>query len=138
MDIIDIGGELIWFGVVKVFVNNEIQRVVPVIEAIADTVKVPVSIDTYKSSVAEAALSAGASMVNDISGLRFRKIRISVVTDESKLGGGRCHDVEIGSLEMDRRPHTRLVVGVKPAFFRAINIQHADDVVIDDQGHDEF
>lgn len=70
-DIIDIGGESTRPGAEKVSVEEEIKRVVPAIEAIAGVVKVPISIDTYKSAVAVAALSAGASIVNDISGLRF-------------------------------------------------------------------
>jgi len=70
-DIIDIGGESTRPGAEKVSVQEEIKRVVPVIKAIARRVNLPISIDTYKSAVAEAALKAGASMVNDISGLRF-------------------------------------------------------------------
>jgi len=70
-DIIDIGGESTRPGAEKVSVRDETKRVVPVIEAIAHKVKVPISIDTYKASVAKAAISAGASMINDISGLRF-------------------------------------------------------------------
>jgi len=70
-DIIDIGGESTRPGAGKVSVKEEIKRTAPVIEALAGRLKVPISIDTYKASVAEAALSAGASMINDISGLRF-------------------------------------------------------------------
>jgi len=70
-DIIDIGGESTRPGSEAIPVQEEIRRVVPVIESLARKVKVPISIDTYKSAVAEAAISAGASMVNDISGLRF-------------------------------------------------------------------
>jgi dihydropteroate synthase len=70
-DIIDIGGESTRPGAEKITVKEEIRRVVPVIEAVAKKVKIPISVDTYKSKVAEAAVSAGASIVNDISGLRF-------------------------------------------------------------------
>ncbi|MBI5740907.1 MAG: dihydropteroate synthase [Nitrospirae bacterium] len=72
-DIIDIGGESTRPGAGKIMAREEIRRVVPVIEAIAHRIKIPVSVDTYKSEVANAALSAGASIVNDISGLRFDK-----------------------------------------------------------------
>ncbi len=72
-DIIDIGGESTRPGAEKISVKEEIKRVVPVIEALANKIKIPISIDTYKSGVAEAALMAGASIVNDISGLRFDK-----------------------------------------------------------------
>lgn len=70
-DIIDIGGESTRPGAEKITVKEEIRRVVPVIEALAKEVRVPISVDTYKSAVAEAAVSAGASIINDISGLRF-------------------------------------------------------------------
>ena len=70
-DIIDIGGESTRPGAKKVPVKEETRRVVPVIKELAEKLKIPVSIDTYKSAVAKTALSAGASMVNDISGLRF-------------------------------------------------------------------
>lgn len=70
-DILDIGGESTRPGAQKIPIKEEMGRVVPVIEAIAGKTKIPISVDTYKSEVARAALSAGASMVNDISGLRF-------------------------------------------------------------------
>ncbi|KAF0143372.1 MAG: dihydropteroate synthase [Nitrospirae bacterium] len=70
-DIIDIGGESTRPGSEPVSLEEELRRTIPVIEAIAKDIKAPISIDTYKSDVAKKALDAGASMVNDISGLRF-------------------------------------------------------------------
>jgi dihydropteroate synthase len=70
-DIIDIGGESTRPGAEAVPLEEELRRTVPVIEALAGSVRVPLSIDTYKAEVARRALDAGASMVNDISGLRF-------------------------------------------------------------------
>jgi len=70
-DIIDIGGESTRPGAQKISLEEELQRVLPVIEQLASKIKLPVSIDTYKSRVAKAALEAGASIVNDISGLNF-------------------------------------------------------------------
>jgi dihydropteroate synthase len=70
-DIIDIGGESTRPGSEPVPLQEEIARTIPVIEAIAKNFKVPISIDTYKAEVAKRALDAGASIVNDISGLRF-------------------------------------------------------------------
>jgi dihydropteroate synthase len=70
-DIIDIGGESTRPGARPVSAGDELARVLPVIERLAARVTVPLSIDTYKSEVAEAALRAGASIVNDISGLRY-------------------------------------------------------------------
>lgn len=70
-DIIDIGGESTRPGAEPVAAEEEIRRTVPVIKALAKKVHIPISIDTYKAEVARAALDAGASMVNDISGLRL-------------------------------------------------------------------
>ncbi|MBI5203485.1 MAG: dihydropteroate synthase [Nitrospirae bacterium] len=70
-DIIDIGGESTRPGSEPVSLEEELRRTLPVIEAIAKTIKIPISIDTYKAEVAKKALDAGASMVNDISGMRF-------------------------------------------------------------------
>ncbi len=68
-DIIDVGGESTRPGSEPVGVEEEIRRVVPVIEALAGKVDVPISIDTRRATVARAALEAGASMINDVSGL---------------------------------------------------------------------
>jgi dihydropteroate synthase len=68
-DIIDVGGESTRPGYRPVPAEEELRRVLPVVEAIAGAVDVPISIDTSKASVAEAALKAGASIVNDIRGL---------------------------------------------------------------------
>lgn len=69
-DIIDIGGESTRPGSEEVRVDEELRRVIPVISAIADKVKKPISIDTRKSKVALAAVRAGASIINDVSALR--------------------------------------------------------------------
>ena len=70
-DIIDVGGESTRPGGEPVSVEEEIARVVPVIEALSSRVSTPLSVDTTKSEVARAALDAGAAIVNDISALRF-------------------------------------------------------------------
>ena len=66
-DIIDVGGESTRPGGEPVSVDEEIGRVVPVIEALSARVSTPISVDTTKSEVARAALDAGAAIVNDIS-----------------------------------------------------------------------
>ena len=68
--VIDVGGESTRPGYTPVSDTEEIDRVAPVIEAIKARIDVPVSVDTYKSRVAEAALQAGCDMVNDIWGLK--------------------------------------------------------------------
>ena len=70
-DIIDIGGESTRPGADPVPEEEELRRTVPLIERLAAELTVPISIDTYKSSDARKALEAGASIINDISGLRF-------------------------------------------------------------------
>ena len=70
-DIVDIGGESTRPGHTKISEEEEIARVVPVIEAVKSRFDVPVSIDTYKGKVTEAALQAGADLVNDIWGFKY-------------------------------------------------------------------
>ena len=70
-DIIDVGGESTRPGSEFVSEDEELRRVIPVIERFASSSSIPISIDTTKPSVARAALQAGAEIVNDISGLRF-------------------------------------------------------------------
>lgn len=70
-DIIDIGGESSRPGSEPVLVQEEIRRVVPVIKELAKRTDRPISIDTYKAATASAALEAGASIINDISGMQF-------------------------------------------------------------------
>jgi dihydropteroate synthase len=83
--IIDIGGESTRPGSERVSAETEIDRVVPVIEAIASQFDIPISIDTSKSAVAEAAVAAGAEIINDISGLRFDE-RIADVAAKTDCG----------------------------------------------------
>ncbi len=70
-DLLDIGGESTRPGADALSEAEERRRVLPVIEALAQRVSIPISVDTYKAAVADAALSAGAVMVNDVSGLRY-------------------------------------------------------------------
>jgi dihydropteroate synthase len=70
-DFIDVGGESSRPGSLPVAAEEEIRRTAPVIERLARATDIPVSIDTYKSAVAARALDAGATIVNDISGLQF-------------------------------------------------------------------
>jgi dihydropteroate synthase len=83
-DIIDIGGEStrpkgVYGETIKISVDEELNRVIPVIERIAKSADAVISIDTTKSMVADEALKAGVSIVNDISGLKFDE-NIAVVT----------------------------------------------------------
>ena len=70
-DFIDIGGESTRPGSKPIGWEEEVRRVIPVIESLAKKVDTPISIDTFKSNVAETAVEAGAAIINDISGLHF-------------------------------------------------------------------
>jgi len=70
-DIIDVGGESTRPGARRVPLQEELRRVIPVVERLCSRLKVPISVDTYKAEVARQALRAGAHIINDISALRF-------------------------------------------------------------------
>lgn len=80
-DIIDVGGESTRPYSQRLSEEEETARVVPVIEALSQAVSIPISIDTYKGAVAREALKAGASMINDISSLRFDPQMASVAAE---------------------------------------------------------
>jgi dihydropteroate synthase len=77
-DIIDIGGESTRPGAATVSAEDELKRVMPVITALAGRTPCPISIDTWKSPVARAAMEAGAEIINDISGFSFDPLMASV------------------------------------------------------------
>jgi len=70
-DIIDVGGESSRPGSTQISSDEEIRRVAPVVEAVAKRFDLPISVDTYRSAVAKAAIEAGAEIINDISAFRF-------------------------------------------------------------------
>lgn len=84
-DIIDIGGESTRPGAKETSAEEEIARIVPVIEKLAGRIKCAISVDTRKARVAEAALKAGAAIANDISGLNYDKDMAAVI---AKYGAG--------------------------------------------------
>ena len=84
-DILDIGGESTRPGSRQVSAEEEIGRVVLIVEAVARRFSTPISIDTTKSEVARQAINAGAEIINDISGLRFDE-RIATSAAESNAG----------------------------------------------------
>lgn len=82
-DIIDIGGESTRPGAEPVTMEEELDRVIPIIEDLRYISDVCISIDTYKASVAEKALAAGADIVNDISGLQFDKKMVKIIKEKN-------------------------------------------------------
>ena len=94
-DIIDIGGESSRPGAVSVSLKEEMNRVIPVIEEIAGKIKVPISIDTYKSEIARKALDFGVDMVNDITALQGDKKLANIIAQ---------YDVPICLMHMKGNP----------------------------------
>lgn len=95
-DMIDIGGESSRPGSEPVSVDEELARVLPVIERLVADIDIPISIDTYKPTVADACVQAGASMINDISGLR----------DPEMIAVAAKHDVPVIIMHMQGEPKT--------------------------------
>lgn len=107
-DILDVGGESTRPQAEPVDVATEKARVLPVIKAIAAVARVPISIDTTKAEVAEAAIEAGASIVNDISGLTFDSRMIDVCRDLQP--GIVCMHIQGTPRTMQQNPSYRDVV----------------------------
>ncbi len=80
-DIIDLGGESTRPGAAPVEADEELRRVLPVLKALARRLKAPISIDTYKAVVANAAVAEGASIVNDISGFNYDAAMAATVAE---------------------------------------------------------
>ena len=78
-DLLDVGGESTRPGTEPVTASEEIVRVLPVVKALASRVRVPISVDTYRAEVARAVIAEGASIINDISGLRYEPQLAEVV-----------------------------------------------------------
>jgi dihydropteroate synthase len=72
-DFIDVGGQSTRPGAGEVSPEEELKRVIPVIKSLAGEIKIPISVDTYRSEIADEALNNGALIVNDISGFNFDK-----------------------------------------------------------------
>ncbi len=136
-DIIDIGGESTRPGAEKVSFKEEIKRIVPVIEALAKKIKIPISVDTYKSAVAEAAISAGASIINDISGLRFDP-KMPKVAAKYKVPAVIMH-IKGTPKNMQKNPtYKALIPEIIDYFYEGIEIARdagiLDDKIIIDPG----
>lgn len=101
--IIDVGGESTRPGAKAISVNQELERVIPVIESLQSVVDLPISIDTSKPQVMEAAIEAGAAMVNDVNGLRA----------QGALDVCARYDVSVCIMHMRGKPRT---MQVNPAY----------------------
>lgn len=115
-DIIDVGGESTRPGAEPVEEKEEMRRVLPVLERLASSTHALLSIDTNKASVAAAAVKAGASIVNDISGLGFDP-RMSTVVAESKAALVLMH-IQGTPLDMNQSPEYQNIVAEVKDYFR--------------------
>jgi dihydropteroate synthase len=134
-DIIDIGGESTRPGAVKVTVREELRRVMPVIERLAPELKIPISVDTYKSEVAQKAVEAGASIVNDITALRGDR-RMAKLVAQSGAAVVLMH-MKGSPRTMQRRPRytdavgeISLFLGERARFAKSCGIQ-SDRIIVD-------
>lgn len=115
-DILDIGGESTRPNSAQISLHEELERVVPVIEAITKRFDVPISVDTTKAEVAESAMAAGAEIINDISGLRFDE-RIAEIATKHHAGLVLMHSR--GSFEtMHSQPPVKDILAEVTADFR--------------------
>jgi dihydropteroate synthase len=121
-DIIDIGGESTRPNAAPVSEEEELQRVLPVIEKLAKKVKIPLSIDTTKAEVARLAIACGVSIVNDVSGLT-RDSKMRKIVAKSKTGLILMHSKGTPKT-MQRRPRYKNVVSEVYTFLEA-QINHA-------------
>jgi dihydropteroate synthase len=115
-DILDLGGESTRPFAEPVSLEEELRRVLPVIQALAAQSPVPISIDTYKAPVARAALEAGAAIINDISALRFDP-------EMAPLAAARRAPLVLMHMQgtprdMQREPHYDDLLGEIKAFFK--------------------
>jgi len=94
-DIIDVGGESTRPGAKAISLEEEMNRVAPVVEELVKKVNIPISVDTYKSEIAEKALALGAGMINDITALQGDKLLASLVAE---------YDVPICLMHMKGNP----------------------------------
>lgn len=136
-DIIDVGGESTRPGAAAVPLDEELRRVLPVIRAIRSASDVVVSIDTSKAAIADAALSAGADIVNDVSGFGFEP-EIADVTAAHRAGAvlmhttGRSHVMDARRVDGDVVETVR--VALSHARERALAAGVASDAIALDPG----
>jgi len=136
-DIIDVGGESTRPYSKKISANEEIDHVIPVIEALYKELTVPISIDTYKAKVAREALNAGASMINDISALRFDPHMASIASNA---------EVPLILMHMKGMPEnmqenptyddliSEILIFLKDAIKRSVTAGIKEDLIIVDPG----
>ena len=119
-DLLDVGGESTRPGHTAVSAEEELERVIPVVQALSKRVRVPISVDTSKAGVARDAVAAGATIINDVSGLRDPDmLRVAATTGASLVlvhpgGADRCEDLmHVVLAALRHRVETALRAGVQ-------------------------
>jgi dihydropteroate synthase len=115
-DLLDVGGESTRPGALPVPVEVELERVLPVVEALAHQAAVPISVDTSKAEVARRCLGAGAQIVNDVTALSG-DAELAAVVQQRRAGLILMH-MQGTPATMQQAPHYRDVVGELVRFFR--------------------
>jgi len=126
-DIIDIGGESTRPNVAPVDAEEELKRVIPLVERLAGRIPVPISVDTYKAVVAREALRAGAEIVNDISGLTFDPAMAAVVA-EADAGLVVMHTRGRPDTMQQNTAYGNLIAEVLDSLRRSVSIAEAAGV----------
>lgn len=115
-DLLDIGGESTRPGAEAVGTEEELRRVIPVVERLTQRISIPISIDTSKAEVARRALEAGAEIVNDISGMQFDEAMVEVC--RAADAGLICMHIQGTPQTMQVSPHYTNVVSEICGYFR--------------------
>ena len=134
-DIIDVGGESTRPGSIPVSSEEEIKRVISVVEALSARLKIPLSVDTYKAEVARLAIEAGASIINDVSALRFdadmvniiKKYKVPVVLMHMM---GKPKDMQVNPIYDDVVKDVYNFLKERIEYAERSGISH-DDIIID-------
>lgn len=130
-DIIDVGGESTRPGAKKVNVEEELSRVIPVVERLVKEVNLPISVDTYKSEVARKTLEIGVHMINDVWGLQ-KDEKIADVIAEYDVPICIMHNKENTDYDID------IMKSIKMFFKKSLDIAHKagikDDKILLDPG----
>ncbi len=135
-DILDIGGESTRPGFEPITVDEEIERVIPVVRRLASEVAVPISVDTYKSEVARLALEAGAAMINDQWGLKEdpqlaelaaeRHVPLILMSNQRDLSGRDASERD--------DIMTEIISSLRQSVKRAVGLGVAEENIILDPG----
>jgi dihydropteroate synthase len=132
-DFVDIGGQSTRPGAEEVTPEEELARIIPVIEKLKNKISIPVSVDTFNSSVADKALDAGAVIVNDISGFNLDKNMLKVIAK---------HKASAIAMHMKGNPRTmqdepkyddvvkEVVAYLEDALWRA-NVENINQLILD-------